>query len=172
MAQIVGYIAASLDGYIADAAGGVDWLDAFQNVDSGFDAFFDSIRTVVLGRTTYEQVLGFGWPYAGRRGLVVTSRALDDPPDGVEAWRDGIAALVDHVRGLSDGDVWVVGGGRLQQAMLEAEAIDRLDIFVLPVTLGSGVPLFPKTDHRLRFVLVDATPLDEGMLRLTYRPRC
>jgi len=171
MAQIVGYIAVSLDGYIADADGGVGWLDDFQDVEYGFDEFFAGIRTVVLGRTTFEQVLGFGWPYAGRRGLVVTSREVDAAPDGVEAWRAGIAALVDHLRGLTDGDAWVVGGGRLQQAMLEADAIDRLDIFVLPVTLGDGVPLFPKTGRSLRFELDAATPLPAGMLRLTYRPR-
>jgi dihydrofolate reductase len=169
--MIHGYIAMSLDGYIADAHGSVGWLDEFQDVEYGYDDFFASIRTVVLGRKTYEQVVGFGWPYAGRRGLVVTARALDRAPDGVEAWHDGVDALVEHLHASTDGDVWVVGGAQLQQAMLEANAIDRLEIFVLPVTLGGGVPLFPKSARRLAFDLISATRLPAGMIRATYRPQ-
>lgn len=171
MAKIVGYMAVSLDGYIADANGGVGWLDEFQTADTGYDAFIAGIRTVVLGRTTYDQVRDFGWPYDGRRGLVVTSRALGPAPDGVMAWEKGIAALVEHLRALSDGDVWVVGGARLQQAMLEADAIDRLDLFVMPVTLGAGVPLFPASEHRLNFALEEVSRLPADMVRVTYRPR-
>ncbi len=171
MANIRGYIAVSLDGYIADAKGGVAWLDAFQSVDYGFDQFFAEIRTVVLGRTTYDQVLGFGWPYAGRRGFVVTSRSLGRPPEGVEAWGRGVGALIGHLRELDDGDAWIVGGAALQQAILEAGAIDRLDLFIMPVTLGHGVPLFPKTAHRLGFDLVESASLPASIIRLTYRPR-
>lgn len=171
MAAIRGYIAASLDGYIADAEGGVAWLDAFQDVDYGFDRFFAEIRTVVLGRTTYDQVRGFGWPYAGRRGFVVTSRPLDGPPEGVEAWGRGVGALVDHLRELDDGDAWVVGGAAVQQTFLEAGGLDRLDLFVMPITLGHGVPLFPKTAHPLGFDLVGSASMPASTVRLTYRPR-
>ena len=172
MAQILGYIATSLDGYIADARGGVGWLDTFQNLESGYDAFFAGIRTVVLGRKTYDQALDFGWPYGGRRGLVVTSRPVDGAPDGVTPWHDGVTALIDRLRALEDGDVWVVGGAQLQQAMLEAGAIDRLDMFTVPVTLGDGVPLFPRSECRLRFELITAEALQGGLLRASYRPLC
>lgn len=171
MATIRGYIAASLDGYIADSDGGVGWLDAFQDVDYGFDRFFAEIGTVVLGRATYDQVLGFGWPYAGRRGLVVTSRPLDDPPAGVQAWTGTIDALIARLRGLADGDAWIVGGARMQQAILDAGGLDQLDLFIVPVTLGDGVPLFPKTGHRLAFDMTESELLPAGMIRLRYLPR-
>lgn len=171
MAIIRGYIATSLDGYIADTEGGVGWLDAFQGVDYGFDQFVAEIRTVVLGRTTYDQVLGFGWPYDARRGFVVASRPMGHAPEGVEAWGHGIDTLVDHLRELDDGDVWIVGGAALQHAFLEAGAMDRLDLFVMPVTLGDGVRLFPKSAHRMEFDLLETAALPANMVRLTYQLR-
>jgi len=168
--RIRGYIAASLDGFIATPDGGIGWLDRYQDVDYGYEAFLAEIGTVVLGRATYDQALGFGtgWPYPGRRGLVVTSRPLPSPPEGVTAWRDGVAALIDHLRRASDRDVWVVGGARLQRAFLDAGALDRLDLFVIPELLGDGVPLFPRSDRRHRLQLEDARPLPRGMVRLSY----
>jgi dihydrofolate reductase len=79
MADTVLYIAASLDGYIARQDGSLDWLENLPNpdqTDHGYAAFLDTIGTVVMGRTTYEQVLGFGgeWPYATMDTKVVTSR--------------------------------------------------------------------------------------------------
>ena len=171
MAAIRGYIAASLDGFVADGEGGVGWLEPFHGVDVGFDQFVAEIRTVVLGRRTYDQVLGFGWPHAGRRGLVVTSQALEGAPAGVEAWRHGITSLIERLRALDDGDAWVVGGPTLQAALIEAGAIDRLDLFIMPLTLGEGVPLFPRTTHRSQFDLVASASLPASMVRLTYAPR-
>ena len=63
--QIQIYIATSLDSFIATADGGVDWLEPFQAEDLGYSAFVATIGTIVMGRTTYEQIRGFGsWPYA------------------------------------------------------------------------------------------------------------
>lgn len=173
MTRIYGFIAASLDGYIADSDGGLDWLTPFDDVDSGYDAFIAEIGTVVMGRATYEAVrlLPGGWPYAGRRGLIVTSRPLDDTPAGVAAWTEGVPALIDHVRGGSDseGAAWVVGGGGLQAAFIAAGAFDRLDLFVIPVLLGGGIPLFPPgaTPAR-RLQLEDTERYANGMARLRY----
>lgn len=176
MTRIYGFIAASLDGYIADRDGGLDWLTPFDDVDSGYDAFIAEIGTVVMGRATYEAVrtMPGGWPYAGRRGLVVTSRPLDDAPAGVTAWTEGVPALIDHVRthgdgGESQGAAWVVGGGGLQAAFIAAGAFDRLDLFVIPVLLGGGIPLFPPgaTPAR-RLQLEDTERYANGMARLRY----
>jgi hypothetical protein len=82
--RIHGFMGMSLDGYIADKEGGVGWLDRFQSVDYGYDAFIAGIGAVVMGRATYDQAVGFpgGWPYGGKRGLTVTSRPLEDAPQG------------------------------------------------------------------------------------------
>ncbi|MDQ0348275.1 dihydrofolate reductase family protein [Ancylobacter vacuolatus] len=171
MNRFRGFIAASLDGYIADREGGLDWLAPFDDVDSGYGAFIAEIGTVVMGRTTYEAVAAMpgGWLYAGKRGIIVTSRPFADAPPGVEAWQDGLPALIAHLRESAGAAVWVVGGGGLQAAFIAAGALDRLDLFVIPVLLGGGVPLFPPELTPARRLTLEATEsYANGMVRLRY----
>jgi dihydrofolate reductase len=166
-----GFIAMSLDGFIADAGGGVDWLKPFEAVDYGYGAFISTISTVVLGRSTYDQIASFGaaWPYEGKRGIVVTSRPLSHSHPGVQSWSEGVEGLAAHLRATDQGDAWVVGGAKLQAAFIALGALDRLDLFVIPVLLGDGVPLFPKMQGQPRgLVLRSADTLGLGMVRLAY----
>lgn len=174
--KIRGYMAMSLDGYIADAEGGVSWLDPFNSVDAGYDAFFAEIGTVVFGRLTYEQSLTFtgDWTfdkaYAGKRCIVVTSKSLADRSDSVEDWTTGVPALIEALRADpgADGDAWVIGGAMLQSAFLEAGAIDQLDLFVIPVLLGDGVRAFPPAKAGPPLTLLSSEALGMGMVRLSY----
>ncbi|TCK28955.1 dihydrofolate reductase [Ancylobacter aquaticus] len=171
MTSFRGFIAASLDGYIADREGGLDWLTPFDDVDSGYGAFIADIGTVVLGRATFETVAAMpgDWLYAGKRAVVVTSRPLADAPAGVEAWHGGVPALIAHLRDMPNEIVWVVGGGGLQSAFIAAGALDRLDLFVIPVLLGGGVPLFPpEATPARRLALVETESYANGMVRLRY----
>ena len=173
MALIRGYIAASVDGYIASDSGDVDWLEPFNAVDYGYERFIGEIRTVVLGRKTYDQCLELStsWVYPGKRALVVTSRPIEDPPSGVAPWTDGIPKLVQHLRALEDGDVWIVGGAQLQTALFELDALDRLELFIIPVLLGSGVALFPAMTKSKTLSLVACEAFDMGVVRVDYRLR-
>jgi dihydrofolate reductase len=171
--MIRGLIAASLDGYVADRNGGIDWLRPFEDVDYGYDRFICEIEAVVIGRATYDQIpsLGMGWPYPGKRGFVVTSRPLAQSYQGVQAWALGVDGLISHLREQSRGDVWVVGGAKLQWAFIEAGALERLDLFLIPVLLGDGVPLFPKgisPSKPRSIVRRNAAILPKGMAHLTY----
>ena len=117
-----------MDGCIANKEGGVGWPEPFEAVDYGYKRFISGIRTVVMGRKTCDQARGLGpdWVYAGKHGMVVASSPLADSPPDVAPWTDGIADLVRHLRKLDDGDVWIVGGSRLQPALLNLGAFDRL----------------------------------------------
>ncbi len=173
MARILGYIAASLDGYIADSGESLDWLTGPSDFELGehhYDVFIKRIRTVVMGRTTYDWMIRSGapWPYAAQRAIVVTSRPLVDPPVPIEP-RTDIDALVAELRGLSDGDVWMLGGGRLQMAFLERGALDEIEIYVASALLGGGYPLFPATGFKATPRLLSAKALGAGMARLHYR---
>lgn len=171
MALIRGFIASSLDGRVADASGGVEWLAPFRKVDPGYGAFIDLVGTVVMGRATYDQIpsLGMGWPYGGKRGFVVTSRRGDPVQRGVRFWREGLPALVERLRDLDDGDAWVVGGAGLLAAFAEHGALDRLSLLIAPVLLGEGAPLFPERSGAPRgLVLRGAASLAMGVVRLDY----
>jgi dihydrofolate reductase len=102
MVSIRGFIAASLDSYIATPDGGIEWLKPFEKFDYGYDRFIAEITTVVMGRKTYDQLpaLGLDWPYPGKPGIVVTSRTLASSSQGVVAWRNGVESLIAHLREL------------------------------------------------------------------------
>lgn len=171
MARIVGYIATSLDGFIADKNESLQWLfeSAVELGEHHYDIFIQRIATVVMGRATYDWVVRAGTPnpYPGKRTIVVTSKPLDAPED-VEAWRDSVDPLIAHLRALDDGDVWMLGGGRLQMAFMERGALDEIEIYIMPKLIGGGVPLFPPTGFTATPRLISAKELGGGGVRLHY----
>jgi dihydrofolate reductase len=169
MGKIVGYIATSLDGYIAGPDGGIDWLEPFQAVDYGYTEFLKGIEIVVMGRLTYEKCLSFGigWPYPDQDALIVTSRDIESLPARTQTWIGSVSDLVTHLKS-EEGDAWIVGGSRLQQAVLDADGMDSLDIFIIPILLGNGIPLFLKSDHCHSLHLRHSRQLPMGMMHLRY----
>jgi len=162
------YVAASLDGYIAARDGGVAWLEPFKG-DYGYDAFFASIGTLVMGRATYDHARELGaWPYDGKPTWVLTSRAMPGTPEGVEPWPWGIPKLVEQLRG-GPGDVWLVGGGKAVRGFLEADGVDDIELFVMPRLLGDGVRLFEPTSAFAPLELADTHAYEDGVVRLRYR---
>lgn len=172
MARIVGYIATSLDGFIADPQEGLAWLTQRQDMELGefdYNLFIKRIRTVVMGRATYDWLVkeNIPWPYAEQRTIVVTSRPIPDPIGQLET-RTDIDALVAELRALDDGDVWMLGGGKLQMAFIERSALDELEIYVISQLLGGGYPLFPPTGFSKSIKLLATNMLGAGCVRLHY----
>ena len=173
MARIRGYIAASLDGFIADAEGSLDWLFKYDNIDLGshdYRLFLQSVGTVVMGRGTYDflERSPVPWGYAGKRVIVVTSSPIDDPVGQLET-RSDVDALIDELRAIDDGDVWMLGGGQLQMAFLERGALDDIEIYIFPELIGGGSPLFPAKGLRRSPTLVESKPLDGGCVYSRYQ---
>jgi dihydrofolate reductase len=169
MGKIVGYIAMSLDGYIAGPDGGIDWLEPFQVVDYGYTDFLKGIDIVVMGRLTYETCVSFeiGWPYPDRDALIVTSRDIENLPPRAQTWNGSVSALVTRLKSAK-GDAWIVGGSRLQQAVLDVDGIDSLDVFIIPILLGNGTRLFLKSDQSHALHLRHSRQLPMGMMHLRY----
>lgn len=174
MARIVGFIAASLDGCIADRNQSLDWLtpryDGVDLGEHGYDHFIKRIGVIVMGRGTYDWLRrnAGAWPYVDRRVIVVTSRSLDTPPAGLET-RSDVEGLIAELRALDGGDVWMAGGGQLQMTFIERGALDELEIYLVPELIGGGAPLFPATGFRRSAQLISAKSFDLGMVRLHYR---
>lgn len=172
MARILGYIATSLDGFIATETDNLDWLFKYDGLDLGehdYSLFLRGIRTVVMGRGTYDFLAGdtSPWPYGGQRVMVVTSRPIPDPKGPLET-RSDVDALVAELRSFDDGDVWMLGGGQLQMAFIERGALDEIEIYVMPEIIGGGRPLFPAMGVEASPRLIDAEHLDRGCVRLHY----
>lgn len=161
--------AVSLDGKIADADGGVGWLAAWDPADLGFTQFLVCVDMLVMGRATYDQARSFGdWPYRGKRCFVLTSRPLDDaPPPGVVAAPD-LDALLPRLQG-HPGMVWVVGGARTLQAFMVRDAVDEIELFILPIILGKGISAFRDDTPRMALSLTETEPFRNGVMRLLYQ---
>ena len=168
--RIRAYLAMTADGFIADANGDVGWLEGFT-ADVGFQEFFDSVDVIVSGRKTYEQVLGFGeWPYAGKRVVVLSHSDVPSPGiAGVEFSSGGPAQLAARLRAEAKGDIWLLGGGDLVRRFLAAKAVDTLELYVMPLLLGSGVPLFVDGGPEVRLELEQCAAYDQGMVALIYK---
>lgn len=171
MRQVRYNVAASLDGFIADRDGGYDWIPLDPAVD--FDALFARVDTVLLGRRSYELTLrepdaAFAWP-AGAR-VHVFSRTLD-PADhpSVTVVSDDAAGVVAALRAEpGDGDIWLFGGGALFGALLAAGQVDAVEVTVVPVLLGDGVPLVPAGVPRTALALTHSHVYPSGMVGLHY----
>lgn len=169
--EVIAYVAVSLDGYIASEDGAVGFLDDFGSEEYDFHGFFDSIGAIVMGSRTYEQVLGWGWPYGDIPGLVLTSRELDVAEGAtIEFSNARTADAIRRYAPITDKRLWIVGGGDVITSGLAQGAIDVLELYVMPVVLGSGVPLFtaPLGDP---FRLTESRSFSNGVVRLVYAAR-
>ena len=163
------YMAISADGFIARADGSVDWLHDYDPAEFGFTDFFAGIDHVVMGRASYEQSCSFGpdWPYAGKACTVVTSRPLTDPPAGVQGCPANFPALAQDLRQQATGDVWLFGGAQLWAGFLAAGAVDRFELYTIPILLGQGMPLLPAA-RDVRLALRESETLTRGVVKLLY----
>jgi dihydrofolate reductase len=146
-------VAASLDGFIASADGGYDWIVGDPAID--FDALYKEFDTAVMGRKTY-QVLRAQGGNGELKGLdvVVFSRTLPAAAQpGLRVTRDDPAAVVGELKKGTGRDIWLFGGGELCRSLLDAGLVDTIEVAVIPVLLGSGVPLLaPGSDVSLTLV--------------------
>ena len=160
-----------MDGYLAAPDGSVAFLDAFEG-DYGYNEFIGSVGAVVMGRKTYEVTRANGqWPYTGKRAYVLSRSRLNTEYGRAMLVPDGRTLLTRlELLDEADGDVWVVGGGDVHSLFLDAGAVDRIDLFVMPVVLGDGIPLFGGGATQIRMNLIDNEVFADGVVRLTYKP--
>ncbi|NLO29483.1 MAG: dihydrofolate reductase, partial [Methanosarcina mazei] len=141
------YIACSLDGYIAREDGSIYWLTEYDNnseTDYGYSEFYASIGTVLMGRKTYEQVLGFGdWSYREKKTYVFTGQK--EPllrEKNVEFVSGNVREFTRQLKENTDKDIWLVGGSQLIKAFLEEDLVEDMIVFIVQIILGGGIPLF------------------------------
>jgi dihydrofolate reductase len=190
MRRVVLYIAHSLDGFIAGEDGDLSWLPAADSggdsggdpphdhtsgsgstpeADFGYAAFVAGVDTVLMGHTTYRFVQAHPpYPYAGTDGIV-WSRQRAGQRDGHVCFTDEpVPEVVRRLRDAPGRDVFVVGGRAVIHPLVEADLIDAYRLFVVPVRLGRGVPLWPPTDARRPLQLLGVQAHAHGLVEMRY----
>lgn len=162
-------VAASLDGYIATADGGYDWIPMDSTVD--FGALFENVDTVLLGRHSYELTQRVGevaWPAHSRVYVFSTTLRQQEHPNVtvVSAHADAVVEALRHEPGT--GDIWLFGGGRLFSALLAAGQVDRVEVTTVPVLLGGGIPLSVPGTPQTTLRLLTTRTYPSGMVTLNY----
>jgi dihydrofolate reductase len=164
------FVGTSLDGFIARADGSFDFLDAGGNEPHGYEEFLASVDALVIGRKTYETVLGFdGWAYGQKPVFVLSRRPIAPPPSGAVLERlsgapaDIVAQL--ETRGIQH--IYVDGGATIQ-GFLRAGLIDRLIVTRVPVLIGAGIPLFGPLDSDITLRHVSTRQYAGGLVQSEY----
>jgi dihydrofolate reductase len=171
---------ASLDGFAAtpDGVPAFDAMPDFVPGESyGAREFIEQCVAVVVGRTTFDEGHAYWteqsmWPWEGKRVYVLSSRPLPTRvPDDVVASQGGPSGLLDQLRSARlQGDVHLLGGPRTLRAFHQLGGIDRLEILVLPILLGEGVPLFPLGTSRTPLQFEGQRAFPDGTVELVYTP--
>lgn len=176
MGKIVLYLAMSVDGYIADEQGGVDWLDgdgSQPDAPGSYPVFYKDVDAIVMGWSTYHQIVTHlspdSWPYEGRPCYVVTHRQ-ETNREGIFFRNGALPALADALKSEYEGSIWICGGASVAGQLLAEGRIDRLWLSVVPVVLGKGIRLFPELPQMLPLKLTD-TQHSNGVVDLVYEKR-
>jgi dihydrofolate reductase len=169
------FIARSLDGYIADKNGGLDWLNSVPNpnhLDLGYEKFIQGVDAIVMGRATFETVCSFDmdWPYT--IPVFVLSSSLKSIPEGLEnkvAFVSGsLSEILDQIHKKGYTQLYIDGGITVQN-FLKEDLIDELIITTIPILLGGGISLFGELPKKMEFEHVESVLLLDALVQDSYR---
>lgn len=176
MRKSILYIAISLDGYIADTQGKVDWLDGHDSNyqgDYGQGEFIESIDTVIMGYTTYHQVITElspnHWPYEGLNSYVLTNCDIPNTNE-ITFTNQPVDELLKDLRKEKGKSIWICGGANVINQFVEQNLIDEYHLTTIPIILGDGIRLFSKQEKKIPLWLESSTS-ENGVLNCVYYKR-
>lgn len=185
MRKIIFLIHASLDGFVADTNGGMDWVIYNEELEHYSHELHATTDAAIYGRVTYEMMAAY-WP-----------KVLDDPNSTESArsharWADAATKYVvsrtmhssdwqntvfingnlaeefTRIKQQEGKDIWLLGSPRVAQSLMQLGLIDEYRINVNPVILGSGIALFANSDEAMPLKLLEAKTFKDGVVALRY----
>lgn len=169
--KIIYYVAVSADGFIARPDGAVDWLDRPRPKGNyGMGKFYKSVDTCLLGRTTYEFAVAHGMkdPCPGKKSYVFSRKLKKAASPEVELVRGDIRSFARRLRAERGKDIWLMGGGELASAFLDAGELDELVLHIIPVLIGEGIALVAPRHRTQPLRLLRTQKFPDGVVLLHY----
>ena len=166
MKQIKANIAVSLDGFIATRDNELDWIP--QNVRALLSKEYEAAHNLIMGTNTYTYIFEHwgGWPYKSKKTFVVSHYDANVTKDyGVEFLTDTALCKVHKMK--NDNDILVLGGGKFLTSLIQAELLDCLTIYTIPIMLGNGIPFIGKT-FGSKWGLIESQIIENGVICSTY----
>lgn len=188
MRQLVDYMFTSLDGFIADPDGELDWVPIDDELMVFANEYFGAAEGIVFGRNNYRTFVEYwdGMDHADpsvpvlekefsrifrdmTRVVVSTTLERVDDPKAILI-KDDVARTIEELKRQPGGDLLLISGPDLRATLTRAGLVDLHRILIVPVVLGAGVPLFGELDEPLRLRLVETKPFGNGIVLLDYEP--
>lgn len=167
--KVILYISQSLDGFIADSKGSVDWILGNNQEyisDYGYENFIKNIDTVILGANTYKQIKNElspdKWVYKDLQSYVLTNEKIKDTTN-IKYVNMNIKELINRLQQEKGKNIWICGGANLVNQCVKENLIDEYQITTVPVILGSGIRLFEENNKNIRLELQD-TAEENGLI--------
>ena len=174
--KVVLYIATSIDGYIADKDGKVGWLgghDTKYKGDYGYQEFIKTVDTVIMGMTTYNQLITVlspnEWVYKDMRCYVFTHQIMPEN-ENVNFISGDIMELIQDLKKQEGKNIWICGGANIINQMVTKNMIDEYYITIMPVILGGGISLFTGNNPG-RLLKMEHLSEENGVIQVSYSRR-
>jgi dihydrofolate reductase len=162
-------VAMSLDAYIAGPNDESDWIITDPDID--FAEIFSSFDTLLLGRRTFQAMRRGGGGSMPGMQTIVFSRTLQQQDDYVTIVAEKPEEVLASLRSKPGKDIWLFGGGLLFRSLLEAQLVDTVEVAVIPILLGEGIPLLPPSAKQIKLKLVGSKTFKTGIVALEYAIR-
>ncbi len=172
-AELIYYVAQSLDGYITDSKERVDWLDHFasENEDYGYNSFYSDIDSLVMGSNTYKFIERYGeWPYSGKPSWVLSQSSLGKMDSLIQISSQSPQAVLNQIQEQGYRKTWLVGGANLAKSFLAINAITGYIVTIMPVILGNGLPLMADLKQMENLEMTNRKIYPSGIVQLSFKP--
>jgi dihydrofolate reductase len=170
--KIVYSVAVSADGFIARPDGAVDWLDRPRPKGGyGMAKFFQSVDTLVLGRKTYDFAVKHGRKDVEpeKKNYVFSRTKKKLPSAKVELVSGDVKGFAKRLRAEKGKNIWVMGGGEIAAAFLDAGELDEIVLHVIPVLIGEGIPLFGPRQRQVPLDVLRTESFPDGVIQVHCR---
>lgn len=169
------FIATSLDGYIADKNGRIDWLNSIPNPDNddmGYVEFSNGIDALVMGRTTFETVIGFDVPWPYTKPVFVLSNKLKEIPESHKDKAFLVKGTLTEILGQIHGrgyEILYIDGGTTIRNFLKEDLIDEMVLTTIPILLGGGSSLFTELPNEQKYELIETKTYVNQIIQNRYK---
>lgn len=148
MGKVILYIAITKDGFIAKKNGSVDFLSEFSHLESGFDEFYQSVGSLLMGGGTFRHIIETekNWPYEKPTFVVTKTGLVEDIPNNNVSYIDFLK-VKSQIKKLQESqkEIWLVGGAKLFQSLHKHKLVDEIYLTIVPINLGEGISLFDES---------------------------
>ncbi len=163
----------SQDGFIAGENDNIDFLNPYQieGEDYGYGNFIKNIGSIIVGRKTYDKVIGMGYPYHNDKEVYVITRTAKNNETSPYFYDGELTTLIEKLKCNNSGNIYCDGGAELAQTLIDLKLIDEMILSVIPVNLNDGILLFSGGIVPVQFQLENKIDFHNGLTQFKYHLR-